>query len=184
MPAGLFFVAVALFQLIWARAVLARTTIPVLAAGIMLNLGAIALWALSRTAGAPFGPNAGEAEVVQAADLCALLLQVYVVMGAAWVWYAACKESRYRCSAARWSSWAQSVSWRWRPQWELLQVCGTVITLQQAQPVVTMGRPPRLQMVTTTALAPSRRRVVIVGRVPSMPMATMAVVQSRSSRRR
>lgn len=87
MPAGVFFVAVALFQLIWARAVLARTTIPVLAAGIMLNLGAVALWALSRTAGAPFGPNAGEAEVVQAADLCALLLQIYVVMGAAWVWY-------------------------------------------------------------------------------------------------
>jgi len=28
-------------------------------AGIMLNLGAIALWALSRTAGAPFGPYAG-----------------------------------------------------------------------------------------------------------------------------
>ncbi|MBB2774563.1 MULTISPECIES: hypothetical protein [Mycolicibacterium] len=87
MPAGLFFVAVALFQLIWARAVLARTTMPVLAAGIMLNLGAIALWGLSRTAGAPFGPNAGEAELVQAADLCALLLQIYVVMGAGWVWY-------------------------------------------------------------------------------------------------
>ncbi len=87
MPAGLFFVAVAFFQLIWARAVLARTTIPVLAAGIMLNLGAIALWALSRTAGAPYGPHAGQAEVVQAADLCALLLQIYVVMGAGWVWY-------------------------------------------------------------------------------------------------
>ena len=87
MPAGLFFAAVALFQLIWARVVLVRTTIPVLTAGIMLNLGAIALWALSRTAGAPFGPNAGEAEVVQAADLCALLLQIYVVMGAGWVWY-------------------------------------------------------------------------------------------------
>ncbi len=53
----------------------------------MLNLGAIALWALSRTAGAPFGPHAGEAELVQAADLCALLLQIYVVMGASWVWY-------------------------------------------------------------------------------------------------
>ena len=87
MPAGVFFVALALVQLIWAWVVLARTTPPVLAGGIMLNVGAIALWALSRTAGAPFGPHAGQAEVVQAADLCALLLQIYVVMGAGWVWY-------------------------------------------------------------------------------------------------
>ncbi|MBV5244384.1 hypothetical protein KUF57_12650 [Mycolicibacterium sp. PAM1] len=86
-PAGVFFTSVALFQLLWARLVLTRTTTPVLAAGVMLNLGAIALWAVSRTAGAPFGPHAGEAELVQAADLCALLLQIYVVMGASWVWY-------------------------------------------------------------------------------------------------
>lgn len=87
MPAGVFFASIAIFQLLWARLVLARTTTPVLAAGILLNLGAIALWAVSRTAGAPFGPHAGEAELVQAADLCALLLQIYVVMGASWVWY-------------------------------------------------------------------------------------------------
>lgn len=66
---------------------LARPTTAVLAAGIAANVGAAALWALSRTAGAPFGPNAGEPELVQAAGLCALLLEVYVVMGAGWVWY-------------------------------------------------------------------------------------------------
>ncbi len=87
MPAGVFFTSIALSQLLWARLVLTRTTTPVLAAGTMLNLGAIALWAMSRTAGAPFGPHAGEAELIQAADLCALLLQIYVVMGASWVWY-------------------------------------------------------------------------------------------------
>jgi hypothetical protein len=87
MPAGLFFASIALFQLLWARLVLARTTTPVLAAGIMFNLGAVALWALTRTAGAPFGPHMGEAEVIQAADLCAQMLQIYVVMGASWVWY-------------------------------------------------------------------------------------------------
>lgn len=86
-PAGLFFVAIAVFQLVWARVVLVRSTWPVLTAGVVVNFGGIALWAVSRTAGAPFGPNAGEAEVVQAADLCALLLQIYVVMGAGWVWY-------------------------------------------------------------------------------------------------
>ena len=86
-PAGVFFAAIALFQLLWAPLVLARTTPSVLGVGIMLNLGAIALWAVSRTAGAPFGPHAGQPELVQAADLCALLLQIYVVMGAGWVAY-------------------------------------------------------------------------------------------------
>ncbi len=86
-PAGVFFVLIAVYQLVWARIVLVRSTWPVLAAGVMVNLGGIALWAVSRIAGAPFGPNAGEAEVVQAADLCALLLQIYIVMGAGWVWY-------------------------------------------------------------------------------------------------
>jgi hypothetical protein len=87
MPSGLFFVSIALLQLIWARVVLARPTTAVLAAGIAANVGAAALWAMSRTAGAPFGPHAGEPELVQAAGLCALLLEIYVVMGASWVWY-------------------------------------------------------------------------------------------------
>ena len=86
-PSGLFFVFLATFQLIWAQLVLVRTSSAVLAAGVMVNVGAIALWALSRTAGAPFGPGAGEPELVHAADLCALLLEIYVVMGAGWVWY-------------------------------------------------------------------------------------------------
>ncbi len=86
-PSGLFFVSLATFQLIWAQLVLVRTSSAVLAAGVTVNVGAIALWALSRTAGAPFGPRAGEPELVHAADLCALLLEIYVVMGAGWVWY-------------------------------------------------------------------------------------------------
>lgn len=86
-PSGLFFASIALFQLVWALVVLVRATAAVLAAGIVANVGAAALWALSRTAGAPFGPNAGEPEVVDAAGLCVLLLECYVVMGAGWVWY-------------------------------------------------------------------------------------------------
>jgi lipoprotein signal peptidase len=86
-PSGLFFISIALFQLIWARELLTRTTTAVLAAGIVGNAGAIALWAVSRSAGAPFGPHAGLPELAQGADLCALLLEVYVVMGAGWVWY-------------------------------------------------------------------------------------------------
>ena len=87
MAAGVFFLSIALFQLIWAWVALTRTTTPVLVAGIAVNVGAIGLWAVSRSAGAPFGPHAGEAELIQAADLCALLLQTYVVMGAGWAFH-------------------------------------------------------------------------------------------------
>lgn len=86
-PSGLFFVSLALFQLAWAVMAYRRLTTPVLIAGIMINGGAIGIWAVSRVVGSPFGPHAGVAEVVQAADVCALLLQIYVVMGAGWVWH-------------------------------------------------------------------------------------------------
>jgi hypothetical protein len=86
-PSGLFFISLALFQLVWAAMASSRLTTPVLISGIMINVGAIAIWAVSRVVGSPFGPHAGVAEVVQAADVCALLLQIYVVMGAGWVWH-------------------------------------------------------------------------------------------------
>lgn len=81
--AGSFFVGLGLCQLIWAPTVLVRTTAPVLAFGVVLNIGAVALWAQSLSAAAPSG-----------AELCALLLQVYVVMGAGWVWYRGPRRGR------------------------------------------------------------------------------------------
>ena len=84
LPSGLFFASVAVFQLIWGLLTWARPTVAALTIGILANIGVTALWAWSRTAGVPFGPHAGEPEVVQASGICALLLQCYVVMGAAW----------------------------------------------------------------------------------------------------
>ena len=75
-----------MFQLIWAFRAWVRPGEAVLAAGVLVNLGSVALWVLTRTDGAPFGPHAGEPEVVQAAGICALLLECYVVIGAAWLW--------------------------------------------------------------------------------------------------
>ncbi len=66
---------------------LVRPGAAVLAAGIVANFGSIAIWGLSRTAGTPFGPHAGEPEAVQAAGIFALMLQCYVVMGAVWLLY-------------------------------------------------------------------------------------------------
>lgn len=86
LPAGLFFASVAVFQVIWAVAAWTRPGGPLLGAGILVNGGCAALWVWSRTTGVPFGPHAGTPEAIAAADICALLLQCYAVMGAAWAW--------------------------------------------------------------------------------------------------
>ena len=87
LPSGIFFASIAVFQLIWAFLAWTRPPVVLLAAGIVANAGFAALWVWSRTAGEPFGPNAGETEPVQAAGICALLLEFYIVMGAAWAWF-------------------------------------------------------------------------------------------------
>ena len=86
LPSGIFFAAIAVFQLVWAVLAWKRPPSMVLAAGIMVNAGIVALWVWSRTAGEPFGPNAGETEAVHGAGICVLLLECYIVMGAAWAW--------------------------------------------------------------------------------------------------
>lgn len=84
LPSGVFFASIAVFQLMWGFVAWSKPTRLLLAVGVMGNAGSAALWVMSRTAGAPFGPNAGEAEAVEAAGIAVLLLQCYVVMGAAW----------------------------------------------------------------------------------------------------
>lgn len=85
-PAGVFFVVLALVQLGWAVAAWSRPRAWVLAAGIAVNSGAAVLWVNSCIAGPPVGPTAGHPEAVGAAGISVLLLQCYVVMGAAWSW--------------------------------------------------------------------------------------------------
>ena len=84
---GLFFATIAVFQLIWALLAWTRPPAALLVAGIVVNAGSVALWLLTRTAGMPFGPHAGVPEGVQGASICVLLLECYVVMGAAWALY-------------------------------------------------------------------------------------------------
>ncbi|AQT78086.1 hypothetical protein B1R94_00790 [Mycolicibacterium litorale] len=85
-PSGVFFASVALLQLVWAILAWSEPAVSVLAAGILANAGVIALWVHSRTVGAPIGPGAGAPEAIDAAGICVLLLQFYVVMGASWAW--------------------------------------------------------------------------------------------------
>ncbi|ULP35036.1 hypothetical protein MJO55_17170 [Mycolicibacterium rufum] len=91
LPSGVFFASIAAFQLLWALLAWWRANTLLLVVGVAANLGSAALWVMSRTAGAPFGPYAGEPEAVEAAGICVLLLQCYVVMGAAWALYRRCR---------------------------------------------------------------------------------------------
>jgi hypothetical protein len=86
LPSGVFFAVLATFQLIWAFVAWSRPGTLVFAAGIAANAGAAALWVMSCIAGPPVGPSAGQPEAVGTAGIAVLLLQCYVVMGAAWAW--------------------------------------------------------------------------------------------------
>ena len=86
LPSGVFFAALATFQLIWAYFAWSRPGTWVLAAGIAANATAATLWVMSCLTGPPVGPSAGQPEAVGSAGICVLLLQIYVIMGAAWSW--------------------------------------------------------------------------------------------------
>ena len=84
--AGLFFAAVAVFQLMWAYLAWSRPRTLLLAAGIAANAGIAVLWVAANTTGLSLGSHAGGPQTVDAAGICALLLECYVIMGAAWAW--------------------------------------------------------------------------------------------------
>jgi hypothetical protein len=79
---GLFFAAVAWLQLALAVAIIAHPSRRIFALAT-LNIAVIATWVISRTVGAPFGPNSGVAEDVGIPDLIATALEAVIVAGSA-----------------------------------------------------------------------------------------------------
>lgn len=75
---GLFFGASALAQLAWAAAALHRVTPALLWSGIVLNVGCVALWVLTRTWGLPLGLMPVR-EAVGPWDLAAVAWELVVV---------------------------------------------------------------------------------------------------------
>jgi hypothetical protein len=72
--AGLFFVLLAGAGLVAGMALLRRIDRPRLLAALALTVGPLLVWLVSRTAGLPFGPEAGEPEQVAWSDAAACLL--------------------------------------------------------------------------------------------------------------
>lgn len=79
---GLAFAVMAWLQLALAVALVAFPSRRVFALGL-LNLGIIGLWVMSRTIGAPFGPDAWSPEDVGTPDLIATGLEALLVIGCA-----------------------------------------------------------------------------------------------------
>lgn len=77
---GLFFVLIAWLQAGAAVLVLTRPRRWVSAATLVLNLGIISVWAVSRTAGLPFGPIALRTQDPTAPDVIATVLESMVVL--------------------------------------------------------------------------------------------------------
>jgi hypothetical protein len=79
---GTFFVGVGLLQLAWAVLVVARPSPGLYLAGAAGNAVVAAMWIVSRTAGLPLGPEAGEPEAVGLADTVATVYEIVLASGA------------------------------------------------------------------------------------------------------
>lgn len=80
---GVFFAVLGFAQAGWAAAVLRRPTRLLYIAGIALSSGLLALWALSRSAGLPIGPEVWEAEPAGLLDVVAGVAELGVIVVAA-----------------------------------------------------------------------------------------------------
>ena len=77
--AGLFFIALAVAQLLVGVAVLVRPTGAMRAAAVVAAAGPIVLWVVSRTVGLPLGPEPGVPEALGMSDLACAVLEAAAV---------------------------------------------------------------------------------------------------------
>jgi hypothetical protein len=82
---GLFFIGAAIAQLLWAVWIVVAPSRLIYLAGAAGNAAIAALWVVTRTAGVPAGPGAGEREAVEFADTLATAFEVVLVIGAIWL---------------------------------------------------------------------------------------------------
>ena len=79
---GLFFIVAAVAQLLWAVWIIVAPSPLIYLAGAAGNAVIVVMWIVTRTAGIPAGPGAGEAEAVEFADTLATVFEIILVVGA------------------------------------------------------------------------------------------------------
>jgi hypothetical protein len=82
---GGFFAVAAAAQLAWVGLVLWRPSRRLLTVGLLANLAVVLLWAVTRTVGIPFGPEAGTVEAIEGLDIVATVGEVGIVVCCAWL---------------------------------------------------------------------------------------------------
>ncbi len=80
---GLFFVVVAVFQVLWAVMFARQPLVRLATLGLMVNGMVVGAWLVTRTVGLPFGAHPGAAEPMAVVDLLATLFEVLIVAGTA-----------------------------------------------------------------------------------------------------
>lgn len=107
---GTFFVLCAEAQLAWALLVPSRPARKLLVFGAAASLALVALWAVSRTSGLPFGPEPGTAEEVGTPDLISVALELLTAAGCAWALAAPPAPGRLPAFAPRLAGFAAVTS--------------------------------------------------------------------------
>jgi hypothetical protein len=107
---GTFFVVVALFQLAWAIAVLARPSPALYLIGALVNALVVITWIVSRTVGVPVGPEAGEAESIGLPDALATGYEALLVGAAAALALRAGAAARLRPLGGAIATWTTAVA--------------------------------------------------------------------------
>lgn len=79
---GAFFIAVTIAQVLFAAIVMVRPDRALLCLGAIGNAAIVVLWVVTRTAGIPLGPKAGEVEPVGLLDILAAVTELAIVVAA------------------------------------------------------------------------------------------------------
>jgi hypothetical protein len=82
---GVFMLVVAWLQLLWAIVAFARPSRLLLCGGVILNVGVVAVYIVTRTIGDVIGPGAHSAEQAGFGDVLCTVLEGIVVAGCAWL---------------------------------------------------------------------------------------------------
>src|ERR1700681_516078 len=98
----MFFAVIAWLQLVFAAAVILRTSRWVLAFGFLINAGIIGVWAFSRTAGISID-GGGAIEPVVFADVVATVVEGLTVVGVLSLLWTGTKSRPWTKPAVRWS---------------------------------------------------------------------------------
>ena len=99
---GVFFAVVAWSQLAWAMFILRKPARWLYWVGAAGNAAVIAIWAVTRTAGVPVGPIAGEVEAMGFSDALTTVFEMLIVLACLALAMRTPKESRTPARGASW----------------------------------------------------------------------------------